>query len=300
MANLSRESFRYYFKISDWNPTKSNLARAFRCIQVEERERIQRFQFKEDFKPALVGRLLIRKMLNQRFGLANKAIELKREEKGRPYLVIEESTDDQIFNQGNQANRPKTFDFNVSHHGDYCVAVAENVMRIGVDIMKIERRYGNRSIDEYFKLMNEKFTENEWSFINANRADDNERLGRFMRMWTLKESFAKADGRGLTIDLRRIDFTCRTERLRKDRVADDTLLRFDDQPLTDWTFLEYLLDDNHCVAIAINRPPTECSSRELLNEIKIDQLLENLDSLDESVDEDSLWRSFDAKSTKGA
>lgn len=298
MANLSRESFRYRFKISDWNPTKSSLVRAFRCIQSEERERIQRFQFKDDFKPALIGRLLIRSILNQRFGLANKAIELKREPRGRPYLAIEESTDDQIFNQGN--DRPKTFDFNVSHHGDYCVAVAENVKRIGVDVMKIERRFGNRNIDDYFRLMNDKFTENEWRHINGNRADDDERMRRYMRMWTLKESFAKADGRGLTIDLRKIDFTCKTERLEKDRVASDTLLKFEGQLLTDWTFLEYLLDDTHCVAIAINRPPNEYSNREQLNEIKIDQLLENLEPLDESVDADSLWSSYDAKSSKGA
>ena len=296
---MARDSFRYCFNIKDWHPTKSNLALAFRCIQAEERERIQRFAFKDDFKPALVGRLLIRTILNQRFGLANKAIELKREERGRPYLVVEESTDDQIFNQGNEGNCSKTFDFNVSHHGDYCVAVGENVRRIGVDIMKIERRFGNRSIDEYFRLMDEKFTVNEWSFIN-DRPDEEERMRRFIRMWTLKESWSKADGRGLTIDLRKLDFTCRTERLRKDRVADDTVLRFEGQPLTDWTFLEYLLDDQHCVAIAINRPPNECSDHRVLNEIKIDRLVENLEPLDEKVDVESLWRLFDAKGTKGA
>lgn len=298
MANLSRDSFRYFFKLKDWTPTNLSLVQAFRCIQIEERERIKKFHYKDDFKAALVGRLLIRKIINQSFDLANRAIELKREEKGRPYLVIEESTDDQIFNQGSERNRSTTFDFNVSHHGDYCVAVGENVRRIGVDIMKIEKRYGDRTIDEYFKLMNEKFTDNEWSFINAKRSDDDERFRRFMRMWTLKESFTKADGRGLTIDLRKIDFSCKTDQLAKDRVTDDTVLRFENQRLTDWTFLEYLLDDDYCVAIAINKPPNEYANHKLLDEIKFDQLVEHLEPFDESVEMDSLWRSFDAKDTK--
>lgn len=307
MTNLSRDSFRYFFKLKDWTPTNSNLVQAFRCIQKEERERIKKFHFKDDFKAALVGRLLIRKIINQRFDLSNKAIELKREEKGRPYLVIEESTDDQIFNQG--SDRSTTFDFNVSHHGDYCVAVGEDVQpigknagRIGVDIMKIEKRYGHRTIDEYFRLMNEKFTENEWSFINAKRSDEDERIRRFMRMWTLKESFTKADGRGLTIDLRRIDFSCKTDQLSKERVTNDTELRFDKKLLTDWTFLEYLLDDNYCVAIAINKSPNECTDHKLLNEIKFDQLVEHLEPLDvnkdEKVDIDGIWNAFSVKETK--
>lgn len=298
MSNLSRESFRYYFKIKDWKPTNSNLIQAFKRIQKDERERIQKFYFQEDVKSALIGRLLIRKIINQRFNLNNSEIWLKRNDKGRPYLSFENnvSTDEQIFNQSNSCDlvlnseRDKDnstkFDFNISHHGDYCVGVGENVRRIGVDVMKIERRFRDRSVDDYFKLMDKKFTVNEWNFINAIESNDNERIKRFMRMWTLKESFVKADGCGLTIDLRRIDFNCKTDQLKTNETTNDTILSFDGQIQTNWTFIEYLLDHEYCVAIAINK--SNNVDNRCLNRIQFDQLIDGLNELYDNESDENL------------
>lgn len=307
MSGLSKDSFRYYFKLKDWIPTNLSLVQAFRCIQTEERERISKFHFKEDFKAALIGRLLLRKIVNQRFDLNNREIKLIRNEHGRPILACDESTDDQIFNQTggddyslahlSDAVDSLKFDFNISHQGDYCVAVGENVRQIGVDVMKIEKR-SNRTLDDYFDLMRRKFTKGEWSFINSGRSDC-ERLKRFMRLWTLKESFVKAEGCGLTIDLQKIDFNCRTDHLVTNRITCDTVLKFDNKLQTNWTFVEYLLDDDYCVAIAINKPQSNHSDHRLLDEMKFDQLVDQLDALDEDVDMNSLWDLYSKRQSRG-
>ena len=293
MASLSKDSFRYYFKIKDWKPSSLNLVQAFKCIQKEERDRILRFHFKDDLKAALIGRLFLRKIINQQFKLKNNEIKLIRNEYGRPSLEIEdESIDDKIFNQ-NLKSKESNFDFNISHHGAYCVAVAENVRRIGVDVMRIEKRF-NRDLDDYFRLMNKKFTLNEWNFINSIKLDE-ERLKRFMRMWTLKESFVKADGCGLTIDLRRLNFICKTGELKRNLITNDTQLEFDGKLLIDWKFIEYLLDQNYCVAIAIEKPNQDCN--QFLDEIKFDQLIDNLDILDDNINND-LWTIYNEKENK--
>ena len=76
--------------------------------------------------------------------------------------------------------------FNVSHSGEYLViAVSESA--VGVDIQ------GPKSIKDgmYLKVVQPK----EQSFIGENREKD------FLRLWTLKESFVKAEGKGLRIPL---------------------------------------------------------------------------------------------------
>lgn len=222
-------SYRYYFKLSKWKPTGPTLVQAFSRIQTDERNRILKFMYKEDFKSALIGRLLLRKIVNERFKIKNSEIKLIRSDKNRPILNEEQfdSIDDQIFNQ-TQSNSPldNKFDFNISHHDDYCVGVGADVSRIGVDIMKIEKRAKDKTVNEYFNLMTRIFTDNEWKFIRS-ASGDREQLKRFMRLWTLKESYVKADGAGLTIDTRRLDFQCRTSELRLDKMVDDSVLFFD-------------------------------------------------------------------------
>ncbi len=77
--------------------------------------------------------------------------------------------------------------FNVSHSGEY-LAIAVSDSPIGVDIQEPK----NIKDGMYRKVVQPE----EAELINEDRQND------FLRLWTLKESFVKAEGRGLRISLK--------------------------------------------------------------------------------------------------
>ena len=95
-------------------------------------------------------------------------------------------------------------------------------IKIGVDVMRLSdaRHATPEKRREFFRLMRRQFTDGEWQQIkgdvDANNADDapengqkdvgGQQLAAFNRHWSLKESFVKATGSGLTVDLQKISF----------------------------------------------------------------------------------------------
>ncbi|CAG2120360.1 unnamed protein product, partial [Medioppia subpectinata] len=182
MASLVKSScVRWALNASKWRPTREEWLLATRLIQKEEMSRINRFVFKTDAKLALVGRLLMRSGVSKRFpSVPYKDILFDRTDKGKPYLVL--PTSDEVS--------AKPFDLNISHSGDYCVMGSVGADKVGVDVMRIEYsgQRNDRPVDDFFRLMNRQFSDSEWRFINTG-ADDKQRIFRFIRLWTLKESF---------------------------------------------------------------------------------------------------------------
>ena len=83
------------------------------------------------------------------------------------------------------------FSYNLSHSGDY-VMLAAAEQEIGCDI----QRMGS----ENMKLARRFFTREEVQSLEA-LGESEERRDLFFRLWTLKESFLKATGRGLSLPL---------------------------------------------------------------------------------------------------
>ena len=95
--------------------------------------------------------------------------EIMRDEMGKPYL------------------KEQKVHFNVSHSGEY-LAVAVSEKPVGVDIQE------TKSIKDgmYRKVVQTQ----EQVLIGEERQRD------FLRLWTLKESFVKAEGKGLRISMK--------------------------------------------------------------------------------------------------
>ena len=87
------------------------------------------------------------------------------------------------------------FDFNISHSGDYAV-LALSDGRVGIDVEKI------RPVD--FKIAEACFHGKELESFNF---DPDKRPENFYRLWTLKESFIKAVGQGLSYPLKYFYFS---------------------------------------------------------------------------------------------
>lgn len=237
---------RWAFDFKSWKPSLQELMTAVSLIQPEEKERISKFVFQEDFKGSLAGRLLMRYFIKCALCVDNDKFKLGRDERNKPYLS-------EIDGMSNES----TIDFNVSHQGSYaCLAgyvgnEANAQMRLGVDVMKIEYG-GGKSLQEFFRLMTRNFSSNEWAQIKSFNSEEKQ-LSAFMRNWCLKESYVKNVGVGITVNLQKLDFVIKTPEILPNQIVTDTKLKLNNELLNAFHFEESLIDDEHCVAVSLQK-----------------------------------------------
>lgn len=139
----------------------------------DKQERISRFKRLEDAQRALIADVLLRTVICSELDIKNKDIILDKNEYGKPFLKYNHN-----------------FHFNISHSGEWAIC-ATDVAPIGIDIEHIQ------PID--FDVAKRFFSKGEYDdLMNINNA---RRLSYFYDLWTLKESYIKAIGRGLSIPL---------------------------------------------------------------------------------------------------
>lgn len=235
-ANIVRMSsaIRWAFNWKEWNPSEREFEHAVSCIQSDEKERLRRFVFRKDVRASLVGRLLMRKFVNEYAGLPYDKITFVRDEHNRPILK-----DNSIVS------------FNVSHHGSYTVLAGEiRNVKLGVDVMTLDYNE-SKNIPDFFRLMNKQFSAAEWDEIRGSNKSEAEQMSMFYRHWALKESYVKALSVGVFADLGSINFRTNSK-LSEDSVITDTILHINGIE-QDWLFEETLLDSRHCVAVALQK-----------------------------------------------
>lgn len=221
----------------EWDPSFEEYNRYLQFIQPEERIRIKKFYHFIDSKRALIGRLLLRQAIHLLLNAKWSCIELGRSPDNKPYIK-------QIKNSEIQF---KNLSVNISHHGDWVALVAHTKKIVGIDVMNTTED-PRSDLDSFFDLMKDVFTKNEWKEINEVKGDD-KRLERFYKFWSLKESYVKAIGKGLVLDLQTIEFSLNQCDIGKD--IESAILYRDNKKLNDWMFYIYHLDDIHCSSIAI-------------------------------------------------
>ncbi|AIW87856.1 4'-phosphopantetheinyl transferase Sfp [Bacillus mycoides] len=127
-----------------------------------------------DINRTLIGDLLIRSLVCQKYKISNEEIRFIYNEYGKPF--VENFSD---------------FHFNISHSGEWVVCGTAN-SNVGIDIEKV-------SEIEALKLANEFFSDEEFYDISSMNSD--EQINYFYDIWTLKESYIKTIGKGLYIPL---------------------------------------------------------------------------------------------------
>lgn len=266
--SLKHGQARWAFDLSAWKPTLSELTLATACIQPEEKTRLAKFVFREDFNASLIGRLLMRAFVKKCVPTIDyNQIKFIRDARGKPHLQQDTNFDKWMLN-----GRKIHLDFNVSHHESYVVlagcisnrineSISGNLASntndnklptIGVDVMKMEYT-GGKSLKEFFRIMDRNFTADEWQFIKSRR-DDFGQTEAFMRNWCLKEAYVKNIGVGILSNLRRVNFSIQTECLSREHIVVDTKVTADGETCDNWLFEESLLDDKHCVAVSLQNP----------------------------------------------
>uniref|UniRef100_A0A8D8LPJ0 L-aminoadipate-semialdehyde dehydrogenase-phosphopantetheinyl transferase n=1 Tax=Cacopsylla melanoneura TaxID=428564 RepID=A0A8D8LPJ0_9HEMI len=126
-------------------------------------------------------------------------------------------------------------------------------LQLGVDVCKRDLPR-NTPVPNFFRIMRRNFHPAEWDYILA-VPGEHDQLGRFYRMWSLKESFVKATGTGITVPLAEMCFVPASEPLPGHCVY-DTRVRVQDEERREWLFEETLLEGGYCVAVALRREGT--------------------------------------------
>ncbi|XP_077286519.1 L-aminoadipate-semialdehyde dehydrogenase-phosphopantetheinyl transferase [Arctopsyche grandis] len=254
-----KNTYRWAFHVPSWTPTDAEIMLSSACIQSEEKERISRFVFKQDFKSSLIGRLMMRKFVNVSMSIPYSDIIFQRDQKGKPVYNSEKCT--------------HKFDFNISHQGDYVVLAGHvGEAKVGIDVMNIVPPV-NKNVPEFFRLMNRQFSAHEWSSIKKfNTVKD--QLSSFYRHWCLKESYVKNIGVGITVDLQSISFNVITPRLKVGEFITDTDVNVNGVNLKGWIFEESSLDDNHSVAVAVDLRGEEYHSPTSYTMFDFEQLID--------------------------
>jgi 4'-phosphopantetheinyl transferase len=153
-------------------------------LSADERERHARFRFETDRDIYLVAHALVRRMLSRLTGAAPHELRFVAGEHGRPEIAAPEPA--------------AAFRFNLSHtHGLVACAVTR-AADIGVDVEYVERKV------ELLGVANHVFSPREIQGLVA--LSGGAQRERFFELWTLKEAYIKAIGKGLSAPLRSITF----------------------------------------------------------------------------------------------
>ncbi|MFB5673916.1 4'-phosphopantetheinyl transferase family protein [Paenibacillus terreus] len=152
----------------------SDFQQAYARANLSRQRKIDAYLHQEDKERSLVGDMLIRLMLFRHFGYVSLKVPFTADRFGKPYV------------EGQSGMH-----FNISHAGDWIVCAVDS-SPIGIDVELI------RAID--MAIAHHYFSDVEQESLKAVPPEN--RLSYFFDLWTLKESYIKAIGKGLNEPLR--------------------------------------------------------------------------------------------------
>lgn len=203
----------YYCKLPE-SRESTGIDKLLFHVSKERQLRIKRFVKIDDAYRSLIGDLLVRFALKERYGSIDRELKIETNDYGKPFL-----------------SEYRSIHYNISHSGEYVVCAVHDDA-VGVDI-------------EYMgpydlPLAKEFFTEEEYQDL-LNAKDDG--LATFYDIWTLKESYVKAVGEGLSKPLK--DFSMKKH---TDGFVQITDIHTDRQ-ITDYICKQYMVDSGYRLSV---------------------------------------------------
>lgn len=163
----------FYLDVSTIN--METYEKFYSIVSDERKSKANKFRFFDDSKRCIFGEILLLYSLFRFLGY-NAIPHIDYNSYGKPFI-----------------KNLNDFHYNISHSGQWVVCAYGN-SEVGVDIEKIVYEHDNNGIINNF------FSKEEKDFICLN-ADKITRAQRFTQIWTLKESYIKYLGTGLSTSL---------------------------------------------------------------------------------------------------
>jgi len=142
-------------------------------LPYDRKEKILNYRFHHDSIRSYITELLLQYILHKNLGANYVKNGLQKNKYGKPYIKSD-----------------KNLHFNISHSGAWVVCVTHD-NEVGIDIEEV------KLID----LEIAKFSFSKREFLNLMNTKALKRPEYFYELWTLKESFVKAVGKGLSFPL---------------------------------------------------------------------------------------------------
>ncbi len=170
--------------IDIWTIPLNNIGGRFQdhvqSLSADERQRAARFRNSKDGRRFTLARGSLRSILSQYLGAPANTIQFSYDTHGKPQLA---------------KTHQSSFEFNLSHSGDYALCALTKKHSIGIDIEKIR----NDDPDYYLRLATRFFSRQECEAIRV--ASEHDRTLFFFTCWTRKEAYIKRHGLGLHLPL---------------------------------------------------------------------------------------------------
>ena len=236
-------------KLSDINTPSSKYL--LDLLSIKEKEKVMKFYFDDDKKRSLLSVYLQKALVRHFLKIDNDNFIIERTAENKPYAKGE-----QEFGSWN---------YNVSHHGNYVCIVSHPSLIVGADLMDLNTKHNYPTAKDFFEMFSDQLLPSELNNVIKCQTEEDQ-FTMFFVLWSLKESFVKAIGLGLGYNLHDIEFTVIFEKKdydlklqqakQLDLSDDDNWLRGSAKAKikgiirTDWNFDFFSLDTNHVMSIA--------------------------------------------------
>lgn len=209
------------------------ITNSLKILSESEKKQAVSFYHKNDQELYVVAHLLLRKALTSLCPLISfSQWSFVKNKYGRPEISPE------LYNYYNKKHIHPKIRFNLSHTRNMAACIIVNDIDCGIDVELTTRMNNTLLLAERY------FAKNEVADIYSIPSMENKRL-RFFEYWTLKESYIKAKGMGLSLPLEKFSFSM------KDNLI---TIKFDDD-LEDipeeWQFFQMKISKEHILACAL-------------------------------------------------
>jgi 4'-phosphopantetheinyl transferase len=218
----------------DFANAETDYPSLFGKIRKAKQEKLEKFKFREDKLRCLFGELLVKYAFDKYYGIEYSKEIIFEDKFGKPYL------------------KDKQISFNISHSGNWAAVVCY-VNDAGIDVEKME--------NPPYEILTDTFTQDEIAQIE--NCPPRLKACMFYKMWTLKESYIKMLGQGLSIPLHSFSINAGDE--------NNITVQENSHPAEGVHFRLFTPDAGHASAVCLRGYDKEVLPRI----ISLDQLLHN-------------------------
>lgn len=204
-------------------------------ISEGRRRKVEKFIQQNDKNRSILAEVLLKYILSKHYDVLWNEIKFEYNEFGKPFLVGRED----IW-------------FNISHSGDWIICGVSNAP-IGVDVEHIS--------NDILDIAKRFFTIEEYRYIQGQVPDKQNEA--FFKIWTLKESYIKCVGKGLTIPLESFSINLFNDLIQ---------LYIEGILSSSYTFVSEKLDEDYYMAICVKSNDCEMWDRRV-NIILVEELI---------------------------
>jgi 4'-phosphopantetheinyl transferase len=187
-ADLSLSGEQIHVWRIDLFQSVSVVQKLAQTLTEDEYQRAQRFRFEKDWRRFIVARGQLRSILAAYRGCTPSSVRFSYGPQGKPCLA---NVDDGSLRKG------QGLQFNIAHSHELALCAVVTNRAIGVDIEYL------RPLPDAEQLAQRFFSQAEHAQIQALPVDEQAQV--FFRLWTGKEAYLKATGKGLSHPLNQVE-----------------------------------------------------------------------------------------------